>query len=83
MIPPEILRLYTISQLLDMVLKMEQSSGLLETHGDLTGVNKVSSELLEEPITLLLKQTVLGLHQKIPGQMMKDIIPLKKRRTIH
>jgi len=45
-------------------------------------VNKVSSELLEEPTILLLKLTVLGLHQKIPGLLMRDTTQLKLRKKV-
>lgn len=83
MILPVIPTSSTISQLLVSVLKGESNTGLLEIHGDLTGVNKVSSESLEEPTILLLKLIALGVHQKIPGLMMKDITPLRLRRIIH
>jgi len=81
---PEIPISFTISQSLVLVLlKMALSTGLSETHGDPIGENKVSSELLEESTTSLLRLTVLGVLQKIHGPMMKDITPLKLRKMTH
>lgn len=42
---------YTLSQLLDGELKTEPNIGILETHGEPIGENKVSSDLLRELIT--------------------------------
>jgi hypothetical protein len=56
--------------LLDGVKKMELNIGLFVTHGDLTGVKEEHSELLEESITLTLKEIALGLYPLIPGQMI-------------
>jgi hypothetical protein len=70
-------------QSLDSVKKIKSNSGTLETHGDHTGENKVSSELLEEPTTLVLKLTALGPLQKIHGLMMKDITLPKLNLMTH
>jgi hypothetical protein len=77
-----ILTLFMMFQLLVTVLKMELSTGLLETVGVNTGVNKVSSELLEEQITLLLRLIAPGLFPKIHGQTNRFITPLKLRKMI-
>jgi hypothetical protein len=58
-----ILILFMISQLWDSELMklLDRSSGLLETHGELTGVNLALSELSEESTTLPLKVIAHGL----------------------
>lgn len=71
--------LFMISLQLDGVSKMESSTGQLETLGEHTGANQVSSELLEEQTILLLNLIVLGLHQRTLGLQTRDTKILKLR----
>jgi len=77
----ETLRSFMTSVLSDMVLKVESSTGLSETPGEPTGEKMDSLELLEEPTISLLRATVPGLTQLIPGLKERSTLPLMRRRT--
>jgi len=81
MIPLVTLTSSTTSQSLDTVLRTALSTGSLEIHGVPTGVNSVSSELLEEPTTLPSSLTAHGPLPLIPGPTHGSITLLMRRRT--
>ena len=62
-----------ISVLQDGVKKMALNIGSLETLGDLIGVKMEHSDSLEELITLILKETALGLCLLILGQTILEM----------
>lgn len=64
------------------VKKMESSSGMFATPGELTGVNKDSSELFEVLTTSLLSQVATGELRWTPGQRVRCIKPLKLNKRI-
>jgi hypothetical protein len=82
-IPLGTLTLSMIFQSLDSVLRMELSTGLLETVGALTGVKMVFSESSEEQTTLLLNQIALGPLLKTHGLLLKSIKLVTLREMIH
>lgn len=53
-------------------MRTELNFGLLEIHGEAIGVKEVTSESLEELITLVLKVLAHGLYLLILGLMMLE-----------
>jgi hypothetical protein len=75
-------KLFTQFLLSATVLRMAKSSGLSETHGVLTGVNKVSSVFAEVQTILLLRAIATGPLQLTPGLNKSGTLPLRpKKRT--
>lgn len=77
------LTLFTISLLLVMVLlRMAKSTGLSVTHGELTGVNTVSSVFAVVLTTLLLNLIAHGQFLRTHGLKVLDIRQPKKKKTV-